>query len=121
MALEKEEISRKFLVQSENKSRVNTSSAQDRISKLKKIRGWIYANRQTLRDALYADLGKPALESDLWEVRSHLTGSRIARVLFTVHGHQMALLHGFIKKSQKTAANDLKVARNRRDLWQNGW
>jgi aldehyde dehydrogenase (NAD+) len=67
MTVEKEEISRKFIVQSQNKSRVNTSSAQDRIAKLKKIRKWIYTNRQTLRDALYADLGKPELESDLWE------------------------------------------------------
>ncbi len=69
-------------------------------------------------------LGMPLvkkLEPDLWEVRSHLTGRRIARALFTVRDHQMALLHGFIKKSRKTTANDLKLARSRRDLWQSGW
>ena len=61
------------------------------------------------------------LESGLWEVRSHLMGGRIARVLFTVNGRQIALLHGFIKKSRKTPANDLKLARSRKNLWQNGW
>src|SRR4030043_1966704 len=41
------------------------------------------------------------IEPGLWEVRSSLK-SRIARVLFTVEGGYMVLLHGFIKKSQKT-------------------
>lgn len=69
-------------------------------------------------------LGMPLvrkLESNLWEVRSHLTNGRIARVLFTVHAHQIALLHGFIKKSRKTPANDLKLGHSRKDLWQKGW
>ena len=57
------------------------------------------------------------IESDLWEVRSHLTRRRIARVLFTVQGYQMALLHGLIKKSQKIQQHDLNLARNRKNLW----
>ncbi|HBO33743.1 MAG TPA: type II toxin-antitoxin system RelE/ParE family toxin, partial [Anaerolineaceae bacterium] len=48
----------------------------------------------------------------LWEVRSSLK-NRIARVLFTVEGNYMVLLHGFIKKSQKTPLEDLKLARER--------
>jgi phage-related protein len=52
------------------------------------------------------------LESGLWEVRSHLADG-IARVLFTVDGGMMVLLHGFVKKSQKTPAADLKTARQR--------
>ncbi len=67
MDVNKQEIQRLFTVQTENKSRVNTSSAVERIKKLKKIKSWIYANRQLLRDALYSDLGKPEVESDLWE------------------------------------------------------
>ncbi|WP_422133921.1 type II toxin-antitoxin system RelE/ParE family toxin [Endozoicomonas sp. ALD040] len=39
----------------------------------------------------------------------------IARVLYTVAGANMLLLHGFIKKSDKTPANDLKLAKTRRD------
>ncbi len=51
-------------------------------------------------------LGMPLirkLEPGLWEVRSHI-GDGIARVLFTVTGDTMVLLHGFVKKSQKTPA-----------------
>jgi phage-related protein len=52
------------------------------------------------------------LEPGLWEVRSHLAGG-IGRVLFTVDGQTMVLLHGFVKKSQKTPAAELKTARQR--------
>ena len=68
-------------------------------------------------------LGMPLvrkLEADLWEVRSHLSGGRIARVLFTVRANEIALLHGFIKKTRKTLQQDLEVARERRDLWLGG-
>jgi phage-related protein len=68
-------------------------------------------------------LGMPLvrkLEADLWEVRSHLSGGRIARVLFTVKGDEIALLHGFIKQTQKTPRQDLEVARERRALWLGG-
>jgi len=61
-------------------------------------------------------LGMPMvrkLEKDLWEARVNL-GNTIARVLFTVSGNQMALLHGFIKKSQKTPENELQTARQRK-------
>jgi phage-related protein len=66
-------------------------------------------------------LGMPIvrkLEKDLWEVRSHLP-NRIARVLFTVDDGIMVLLHGFIKKSQKTPSRDLTLARKRlQALWE---
>ncbi len=52
------------------------------------------------------------LEADLWEVRSRLP-HRIARVIFTVEDNRMVLLHGFIKKSQKTPVEDLQLARQR--------
>src|SRR5438105_4552120 len=59
-------------------------------------------------------LGMPLvrkMEADLWEVRSHVTGGRVARVLFTTSKRHMALLHGFIKKSQRTQGEDLQLAR----------
>jgi phage-related protein len=43
-----------------------------------------------------------ALGAGLWEVRSSLTQGRIARVLFCINEGRMVLLHGFIKKTQKT-------------------
>lgn len=52
------------------------------------------------------------IEPDLWEVRSSLK-NRIARVLFTVEDGYMVLLHGFIKKSQKTPLEDLRLAKER--------
>ncbi len=51
---------------------------------------------------------------DLWEVRSKLTGGRIARVIFYIKDGEMILLHGFIKKTQKTSQNDLDLATKRR-------
>ncbi len=51
--------------------------------------------------------------SSLWEVRSNLPGNRIARVLFCVHRHELIALHGFIKKTQKTAPADLDLAKKR--------
>ncbi len=52
------------------------------------------------------------LGKGLYEVRSTLD-NRIARVLFAIEGGDMILLHGFIKKSQKTPAADLDIARKR--------
>ena len=53
------------------------------------------------------------LGGGLWEIRSSLTSNRIARVLFcNVSGRIMAL-HGFIKKTQKTPDEALKLARKR--------
>jgi phage-related protein len=49
----------------------------------------------------------------LWEVRCGLPHGRIARVLFCVAGEQMVLLHGFIKKTQKTPKQDMDLARQR--------
>ena len=37
----------------------------------------------------------------------------IARILFTTGEHRMILLHGFIKKSQKTPREDLELAKTR--------
>ena len=86
------------------------------------VREWLLslsrADRRTIgRDVKTAQYGWPLgmplirkLESRLWEVRSRVTGG-IARVVFTVDGSVMVLLHGFVKKSQKTPAADLKAAR----------
>jgi phage-related protein len=51
----------------------------------------------------------------LWEIRVDLP-TRIARALFTVVDGEAVLLHGFIKKSQKTPQQDLDVAKKRKAL-----
>jgi len=96
------------------------------------VREWLKSLDKEARKAIGEDiklvqfrwpLGMPLvrkIETDLWEVRSHLSGGRVARVFFTFGGSEMALLHGFIKKSQKTPQRDLSLARNRKNLWQSG-
>ncbi len=54
-----------------------------------------------------------SLGHGLWEVRSDLTGGRIGRVVFTLVGGEMVLLHGFIKKSQRTPKREFDLARQR--------
>lgn len=60
-------------------------------------------------------LGMPLvrkLDAGLWEVRVRLPDG-IARLLFTTGERRMILLHGFIKKSQKTPKDDLALAKTR--------
>jgi len=47
---------------------------------------------------------------DLWEVRSRLTVGKIARVIFYINNGEMILLHGFVKKSQKTPKKEIDLA-----------
>jgi len=49
-------------------------------------------------------------EKKLWEVRSHISSGRIARILFCIQDGKMILLHGFIKKTQKTPKKDIELA-----------
>ncbi|HEY6250054.1 MAG TPA: type II toxin-antitoxin system RelE/ParE family toxin [Candidatus Angelobacter sp.] len=50
--------------------------------------------------------------SGIYEVRSNLARNRIARVLFYFDRlSRMVLLHGFIKKTQKTPDEELELAR----------
>ena len=49
----------------------------------------------------------------LWEIRSSLTSGRNARMLFCINKNRLVILHGFIKKSQKTPKNHIAVAQSR--------
>jgi len=52
------------------------------------------------------------MEDNLWELRSHVVAG-IARTFFTLYEEKIVLLHGFVKKSRKTPAKDLVIARLR--------
>ena len=54
-----------------------------------------------------------AMGDGLWEVRTNLPSGRIARVLICLDGEVLVALHAFIKKTQKTPADDLSLARKR--------
>lgn len=61
-------------------------------------------------------LGMPLVKhlgDGIWELRSSLPSRREARVLFAVDTERIAILHGFIKKSQKTPPDDLALAMKR--------
>lgn len=63
-------------------------------------------------------VGKPKCSpitsvTGLYEVRSNISDGRIARVLFVLIGSQMVLLHGFVKKTQKTPSRELNLAKSR--------
>ena len=61
-------------------------------------------------------VGKPLVDNlgdGRWEVRSRL-GNGIARTLFAVVDQEIVLLHGFIKKQQKTPPDELALARKRK-------
>jgi phage-related protein len=53
------------------------------------------------------------LADHLWELRTSLPGKREARVLFTASATHIVVLHGFMKKSQKTPAQELGLALRR--------
>jgi phage-related protein len=53
------------------------------------------------------------LGDGLWEVRSNLPSRRIARILFFFHEERLGIVHGFIKKTQKTPQDDIELARKR--------
>ena len=61
-------------------------------------------------------IGRPlvgSLKDGLWEVRSSLPSQRIARLILCFHDQMLVVLHGFIKKTQGTPANDLALAKRR--------
>ena len=60
------------------------------------------------------------LAQGLYEVRSNLTDSKIGRVIFCIEDNKMILLHGFIKKSQKTPDKEFDLALKRKKEVLNG-
>ncbi len=90
------------------------------------VRDWLLAltreDRQVIgKDIQKVEFGWPigmpycrSLGHGLWEVRSNLAGGRITRMIFSIVGGEMVLLHGFEKKSQKTPPRDIDLAFNRK-------
>ena len=89
------------------------------------VREWLLALDEKSRRIVGQDiatvefgwpLGMPlcrGLGGGLLEVRSTITGGRIARVVVADYAGRMVLLHGFVKKSRKTPKRDLELARRR--------
>src|SRR5437660_7594024 len=54
-----------------------------------------------------------SLKGGLWEIRSTLLSQRIARLILCFHRGTLVVLHGYIKKTRKTPAEDMELARRR--------
>jgi len=93
------------------------------------VREWLKSLDKTDRQIIGEDIktvefgwpiGMPVCRSitshkGLWEVRSSLSSNSIARVLFCICEGQMILLHGFVKKTQRTPKRDLDLAEKRKN------
>ncbi|MCW2244757.1 phage-related protein [Azospirillum fermentarium] len=98
------------------------------------VRDWLKAmsaeDRKIIGDDIRtAEFGWPVgmpicrpMGQGLFEVRSSLPGGRIGRVFFYVDAAgNMVLLHAIIKKSQKTPAADLELARRNKATHEAAW
>ena len=95
------------------------------------VRDWLKDLDKDERIAIGADIktvefgwpmGMPTchpLGKGLYKVRSNLPSNRIARTIFCIYFGQMVILHGFIKKTQKTPKQDLDLALERKSKLEN--
>lgn len=99
------------------RSRVGTEPVRDWLKSLsKEDRFRIGSDIKTVEYGW--PIGMPTcrpLGHGLYEVRTNLD-KRIARVIFCIKGGHMVLLHGFVKKTQKTPRADLGLALNRKRM-----
>lgn len=89
------------------------------------VREWLKAMAKEDCKVIGADIltvqyawpvGKPLVDNlgdGVWEVRSRLQ-NRIARTLFAMVDQEIVLLHGFIKKEQRTPQLELDLAKKRK-------
>lgn len=90
------------------------------------VREWLRSLDENDRKAIGEDIktveygwpvGMPTCKpmgKGLFEVRTGLRRKRVARVLFCITSGRMVLLHGFIKKAQRTPKPDLDLALKRK-------
>lgn len=88
------------------------------------VREWLKSLSKEQMQAIGTDIctvqlswptGMPLVDGlgdGLWEVRTQLKDNW-ARVIFCFHNGDMVLLHGFMKKTNKTPAQDIKKAKER--------
>ena len=89
------------------------------------VREWLQGLSEAERHAIGTDLlraqwrwpvGVPLcrpMGRGLWEVRTDLPSNRTARVLICFYEGHLVALHGFIKKTRTTPADDMTLARKR--------
>lgn len=90
-------------------------------NKKQPVRDFILSLKQNDRKIIGVDifvvqktfpLGLPLvrkMKNNLWEIRSTISQG-IVRIFFTIENNFLILLHGFVKKTQKTPEQELAVA-----------
>lgn len=90
-------------------------------NKKQPVRDFILSLKQNDRKIIGVDifvvqktfpLGLPLVRkmgNNLWEIRSTISQG-IVRIFFTIENNFLILLHGFVKKTQKTPEQELAVA-----------
>jgi phage-related protein len=90
------------------------------------LKGLIKADKKAIGEDIKTvqfgwPLGMPLvryLGHGLWEVRTKLSGKRIARILFFMDENALILVNGFIKKTQKTPKAELELAQKRKRCYE---
>lgn len=88
------------------------------------VKKWLKSLEKSIRSVIGKDictvqegwpLGMPLVKHmgfGLWEIRSTIPNG-IARIIFVIKDGNMILLHGFIKKTEKTSLQDIDLAKSR--------
>lgn len=87
------------------------------INRTEKLQARFYetaSGRKPARESLLEIDEEDRRIDGLWKIRGDLTDGKIGRIIFCIIGGEMVLLHGFIKKTQKTPLHDIELARKRR-------
>ena len=94
------------------------------------VRAWLQDLSQDDRKVIGRDIKKiqiswpvnnllvKPLGCKMWEIRTRLD-NRIVRIIFAFHDSKIILLHGFIKKTQKTPQQEIDLAIKRFKILQN--
>lgn len=105
-----------------NRSKVLTASFYSTVTGATPVREWLLSLSREDRIEIGSDIasieynwpiGPPQcnpLANGVFEVRSRISDGRTAWVLFFAEQGRLFLLHGFIKKTQKTPRRDLDLA-----------
>ena len=82
-----------------------------------RLRAKVFHDLQLLEDLgtqLAMPHARPIAGYRLWELRSQYAGNIVRILYFAASERRLILLHGFIKKSQRTPRSDLEAAERRR-------
>jgi phage-related protein len=75
---------------------------------------WVIELIQSLERPPTKFLKKLVNTDDIWEIRVEIQGNIFRLLSFFDEGSLLIANHGFVKKSQKTPAKEIKVAQERR-------